>query len=65
MTDWFERIGRLAALGERITVLTDGLKNVLAKVEDHEKRLTRLETVIEITRPDGGTLRIAPKGEKD
>jgi len=65
VTDWFERIARLAALGERITVLTDGLKTVLAKVEDHEKRLTRLETVIEIVRPDGATLRIARKREKD
>ena len=65
MTDWFERIARLAALGERITVLTDGLKTVLAKVEDHEKRLTRLETVIEIVRPDGAALQIARKREKD
>ena len=65
MTDWFERIARLAALGERITVLTDGLKTVLAKIEDHEKRLTRLETVIEIVRPDTATLRFAPKREKD
>jgi hypothetical protein len=26
---------------------------------DHEKRLTRLETIIEITRPDDAVLRIA------
>lgn len=65
MTDWLERIARLAALGERITVLTDSLKGVLAKVEDHEKRLTRLETVIEIARPDGTVLRIASKHEKN
>ena len=64
MTDWFDRIARLAALGERITVLADSLKTLLAKVEDHEKRLVRLETMVEIARPDGATLRIAPKSEK-
>jgi hypothetical protein len=63
VTDWFDRIARLAALGERITVLTDGVKTVLTKVEDHEKRLIRLETLIEIARPDGTTLRIAPKSK--
>lgn len=60
MTDWFDRIARLASLAERITVLTDGVKTVLGKVEDHERRLVRLETIVEIARPDGTTLRIAP-----
>lgn len=64
MTDWFDRIARLAALGERITVLADGVKTVLSKVEEHEKRLVRLETMIEIVRPDGTTLRIAPQSAK-
>lgn len=58
MSDWFDRIARLAALSERMTVLTDGVRSLAAKVEDHQTRLVRLETIIEITRPDGGTLRI-------
>lgn len=58
MTDRFERIARRAALGERITVLADGIKTLLVKVENHEKRLVRLETLVEIVRPDGTTLRI-------
>ena len=59
MSDWFDRIARLAALSERMTVLTDGVRSLAGKVEDHQTRLVRLETIIEITRPDGGTLRIA------
>jgi hypothetical protein len=30
-------------------------------MEDHQTRLVRLETIMEITRPDGGVLRIAAK----
>lgn len=60
MTDWFDRIARLAALGERIAVLADGVKTLVAKVEDHEARLVRLETIVEIARPDGSVMRIAP-----
>lgn len=61
MTDWLDRIAKLAALGERIAVLADGVKSIVAKVEDHEARLVRLETIVEIARPDGSVLRIAPK----
>lgn len=61
MTDWFDRIARLAALGERIAVLADGVKTIVAKVEDHEARLVRLETIVEIARPDGSVLKIAPQ----
>jgi hypothetical protein len=34
-----------------------------AKLADHESRLTRIETIIEIAKPDGSTLRIAPPTE--
>ncbi len=33
---------------------------ILHMFEDHEKRLVRVETIMEITRPDGTTLRISP-----
>lgn len=61
MTDWFERIARLAALGERVASLTDGVKLLAARVEDHQTRLVRLETLIEIARADGSMLRLAPR----
>jgi hypothetical protein len=56
---WFERIARLAALSERVTTLTDGVKGLASRVENHQARLVRLETIVEITRPDGGVLRIS------
>jgi hypothetical protein len=49
---------------ERVTTLTTTLRDLKSTAEgrlnDHERRLTRLETIIEIARPDGATLRIAP-----
>lgn len=65
MTDWFDRIARLAALSERVTTLTDGVKALAKRVEDHQTRLVRLETIVEITRPDGEVLRLAPKTGTD
>jgi hypothetical protein len=59
VSDWFERIARLAALSERVTTLTDGVKGLASRVENHQARLVRLETIVEITRPDGGVLRIS------
>jgi hypothetical protein len=65
VTDWFDRLARLAALAERVTILTDGVKILATKVEDHQARLVRLETIIEIIRPDGGVLRIKPNPPED
>jgi hypothetical protein len=65
VTDWFDRLARLAALGERVTALTEGGKMLAGKIEDHQARLVRLETIVEITRPDGGVLRLAPKPRGD
>jgi hypothetical protein len=51
-------------IDERVTTLTTTLRDLKAaaeaKLNDHERRLTRLETIVEIARPDGATLRIAP-----
>jgi len=53
----------IVLIEERSKALGDALKGLKEKIDtsvaDHEKRLTRLETIIEITRPDGGVLRIA------
>ncbi len=64
MTDWFDRLARLAALAERVTTLTEGVKALAVKVEDHQTRLVRLETIVEIARPDGAVLRLAPTPPK-
>jgi hypothetical protein len=61
VTDWFDRLARLAALGERVSTLTEGVRALAKRVEDHQTRLVRLETIVEIVRPDGAVLRIAAK----
>jgi len=60
MSDWFDRIAKLAVLGEKFALLADNIGKLQSKVETHESRLVRLETIIEITRPDGTILRILP-----
>ena len=56
----------IVLIEERTKALDDMVKSLKSKVDttltDHEKRLTRLETIIEIARPDGTVLRIAPPG---
>ena len=51
-------------LEERLTKLTKNVDDLKSKsdqaLSDHESRLTRLETIIELTRPDGTTLRLTP-----
>ena len=53
----------IVLIEERTKLLDDALRSIKAKVEttvaDHGRRLTRLETIVEITRPDGGVLRIS------
>jgi len=51
-------------LEDRLTSLTKNVDNLKSKTEhtlaNHESRLTRLETIIELTRSDGTTLRLTP-----
>ncbi len=58
----------IVLIEERTRALDEALKGVKVKIDnslaDHEKRLTRLETIVEITRPDGGVLRIAPRDDR-
>jgi predicted O-methyltransferase YrrM len=57
----------IVLIEERTQTLDDMVKGLKAKVDvtltDHEKRLTRLETIVEIVRPDGVVLRIAPRSD--
>jgi hypothetical protein len=57
----------IVLIEERSKALDETLKRLKDKIDgslaDHERRLTRLETIIEIARPDGAVLRIAPPGE--
>jgi hypothetical protein len=52
----------IVLIDERTKLTVETLKALKAKTEagmaDHEKRLIRLETIVEIARPDGAVLRI-------
>jgi hypothetical protein len=56
----------MVLIDERTKVTEETLKALRVKTEaglaDHEKRLVRLETIVEIARPDGAILRIG-RGE--
>jgi hypothetical protein len=50
-----DRVSRLESAQSKLSA------SVEKKLQDHEKRLIRMETIIEIVRPGGdATLRIAP-----
>lgn len=51
---------RVSTLDSSLATLRDTTQ---AKLANHETRLTRIETIIEIARPDGSTLRIAQPGQ--
>jgi hypothetical protein len=40
----------IVLLGERVDALMAGRKEMSARLEDHERRLIRIETLIEISR---------------
>lgn len=50
---------RVSRLDSSLATLADTTQ---AKIANHETRLTRIETMIEIARPDGSTLRVAAPG---
>jgi hypothetical protein len=54
-----EQVGRLESSQKN---LQDAFNT---KIADHERRLTRIETIIEIARPDGAVLRFAPQVQTD
>ncbi|WP_156927096.1 hypothetical protein [Azospirillum halopraeferens] len=62
MSDWFERIARLAALGERVNSLSESVKTLSVRVENHNERITRIETLMSAHHSDGTMLRIIQTG---
>ena len=45
------------------TIVGEVRRETVKAIADHDRRLTRLETIIEIARPDGATLRIARRDD--
>ena len=51
-------------LNNRVVNVANAVDRLATDVRDIDRRLVRLETIVEITRPDGGVLRIARPGDE-
>jgi hypothetical protein len=49
----------------KVQTLTGNVERLTTDLRDIDRRLIRLETIIEVTRNDGAVLRIAKPGSKD
>ncbi|MDR3516558.1 MAG: hypothetical protein P4M00_12110 [Azospirillaceae bacterium] len=49
----------LAELNGKVVSVAKAVDGLATDARDLDRRLVRVETIIEITRPDGGTIRIA------
>jgi len=58
-------IRSIILIDERVQSLTGKVDQLADEVRSMAQRLVRLETIIEVTRPDGGVLRIAGRRESE
>jgi hypothetical protein len=54
-------IRSIVLIDERMNALSGRLDDLTVEVRHISTRLTRLETIVEIARPDGSVLRVAPE----
>jgi hypothetical protein len=52
-------------LNGKVVSVANAVDRLTTDMRDLDRRLVRVETIIEIARPDGGILRIAPHAGKD
>jgi hypothetical protein len=60
-SDAFRAFKSIILVEERFERISDRLDELVDEMRHLSGRVTRLETIIEITRPDGTTLKIAPE----
>ena len=51
-------------LNGKVTSVANAVDRLATDLRDLDRRLVRVETIIEIARPDGGVLRIAQETDK-
>jgi hypothetical protein len=61
LSDAFSAMKSVVLVEERMTGLSKNVEGLAVQVDHLSTRVTRLETIIEITRGDGTTLKIAPE----
>ena len=60
MSGWWDTLRAVVTMESRVTALTDGVRALATRVENHGERIVRLETLVEVARTPGGSiLRIA------
>lgn len=64
-TEALSAIRSIILVDERVRTLAGKLDSLALEVLDIKERLVRLETIIEVTRPDGAILRLAPRSDEE
>ncbi|HIJ63993.1 MAG TPA: hypothetical protein HPQ04_14975 [Rhodospirillaceae bacterium] len=62
--DILEGLKTAIELNSKVVSVAKAVDGLATDMRGIDRRLVRIETIIEITRPDGGTLRIAPSPDK-
>lgn len=62
--DILEGLKTAIELNSKVVSVAKAVDGLATDMRGIDRRLVRVETIIEITRPDGSTLRIAPAPEK-
>lgn len=52
-------------LNSKVVSVATAVERLATDMRDVDRRLTRVETIIEITRTDGSVLRLAPRSSED
>jgi hypothetical protein len=52
-------------LNGKVVAVSGAVERMAGDIRKIDRRLVRVETIIEITRPDGSTLRLAPPDDND
>ncbi len=58
--DILEGLKTAIELNSKVVSVAKAVDGMATDIRDLDRRLVRVETIIEIARPDGSTLRIAP-----
>lgn len=64
-TEALSALRSIILVDERVRTLAIKLDSLALEVLDIKERLVRLETIIEVTRPDGATLRLIPRRDAE
>jgi outer membrane murein-binding lipoprotein Lpp len=61
LSDAFSAIKSIVLVEERVAGLSSKVERLAVQVDHLSTRVTRLETIVEINRPEGAALKIAPQ----